>query len=245
MSMHDAFLADIVANPDDDTPRLVYADWLDDRDDPRGPYLRAEREAAQTGDIPRLWELARRLDSVWVARVSRPPVGVCCDRVRFSNRGDAVTAADLDRFVARHTVFLGSDYRAFVLNYNGGTPDPGRVGAVVVERFYRLGGQRRPNEWLDLSSVFLQHRADYLGRYYRQEDNPWHWNYLPIATLAKGGHQLCLGIGGWNTGYLYALTHNTNYDPNNATRLALSFAEFLLVLNGDPAARTYFSQAEK
>lgn len=26
----DAFLADIIANPDDDTPRLIYADWLED-----------------------------------------------------------------------------------------------------------------------------------------------------------------------------------------------------------------------
>src|SRR5437764_775929 len=25
-----AFLEDIIANPDDDVPRLVYADWLDD-----------------------------------------------------------------------------------------------------------------------------------------------------------------------------------------------------------------------
>jgi len=241
----EAFIRAIVDSPGDDTPRLVYADWLDDCDDPRGPYLRAEYEAAQTGDILRLWELARRLDSVWVARLSRPPVGVCCDRVRFSNRGDAVTAADIDRFVARHTVFLGSDYRAFVLNYNGGTPDPGRAGAVVVERFYRLGGQRRSNEWVDLSSVYLQHRTDYLGRHYRQEDNPWHWNYFPIATLAQGGHQLCLGIGTCSTGYLYSLTNSTNYDPNNATRLALTFTELLLSLNGGPAARANSTQAEK
>ena len=27
------FLEDIVANPDDDTPRLVYADWLDEQGD--------------------------------------------------------------------------------------------------------------------------------------------------------------------------------------------------------------------
>ena len=43
----DALLDAIFAEPDDDTPRLVYADWLDDRDDPRGPFLRAEVEWAQ------------------------------------------------------------------------------------------------------------------------------------------------------------------------------------------------------
>lgn len=35
------FLATIHAAPGDQAPLLVYADWLDDRDDPRGPALRA------------------------------------------------------------------------------------------------------------------------------------------------------------------------------------------------------------
>lgn len=35
-----AFLASIVADLSDDLRRLVYADWLDERDDPRGDYLR-------------------------------------------------------------------------------------------------------------------------------------------------------------------------------------------------------------
>jgi uncharacterized protein (TIGR02996 family) len=33
------FLRDIIAHPDDPVPRLVYADWLDERDDPRGEFL--------------------------------------------------------------------------------------------------------------------------------------------------------------------------------------------------------------
>jgi len=36
------FVAELVASPGDDGPRLVYADWLADRDDPRAAYLRAE-----------------------------------------------------------------------------------------------------------------------------------------------------------------------------------------------------------
>jgi uncharacterized protein (TIGR02996 family) len=68
-AMHQAFLADVVANPEDDAPRLVYADWLDehgsawgefirvqcalarmDEDDPRGSALRArERELERLG----------------------------------------------------------------------------------------------------------------------------------------------------------------------------------------------------
>lgn len=34
---HAAFLADIIAAPDDDTPRLIYADWLEDPDHNPGP----------------------------------------------------------------------------------------------------------------------------------------------------------------------------------------------------------------
>jgi uncharacterized protein (TIGR02996 family) len=50
MSMHDAFMADIVANPDDDTPRLVYADWLEDNGDPeRAAFIRAQCRLAAMG----------------------------------------------------------------------------------------------------------------------------------------------------------------------------------------------------
>jgi uncharacterized protein (TIGR02996 family) len=35
-----AFLAVLAASPTDDTTRLVYADWLDERNDPRARYLR-------------------------------------------------------------------------------------------------------------------------------------------------------------------------------------------------------------
>ena len=41
MSDEDALLAAIIAAPDDDTPRLVYADWLDEHDRPEhAEYLR-------------------------------------------------------------------------------------------------------------------------------------------------------------------------------------------------------------
>jgi uncharacterized protein (TIGR02996 family) len=35
-----AFLAAIAARPAESGPRLVYADWLEERGDPRGPLLR-------------------------------------------------------------------------------------------------------------------------------------------------------------------------------------------------------------
>jgi uncharacterized protein (TIGR02996 family) len=57
-----AFLADIVANPDDDTPRLVYADWLDENGDPdRAEFIRAQIELHRlAADSPRYAELLAR-----------------------------------------------------------------------------------------------------------------------------------------------------------------------------------------
>src|SRR5436309_530177 len=98
MTDDEAFVRAIVAAPGDDLPRLVYADWLDDRADPRGAYLRAEVEWAGRWAPPstragrwtmptKLDRLAEGIDPVWLARVSRPPVGVCCDSIRFRECG--------------------------------------------------------------------------------------------------------------------------------------------------------------
>jgi uncharacterized protein (TIGR02996 family) len=51
MTYDDAFLADIIESPDDDTPRLVYADWLDDHDQPdRAEFIRVQVELARLPD---------------------------------------------------------------------------------------------------------------------------------------------------------------------------------------------------
>ncbi|MFL5331538.1 MAG: TIGR02996 domain-containing protein [Gemmataceae bacterium] len=44
--MFDSFLAAIRANPDDDIPRLIFADYLDERGDPRGEFIRIQTELA-------------------------------------------------------------------------------------------------------------------------------------------------------------------------------------------------------
>ena len=40
------FLAEILANPHDDVPRLVYADWLEEQGHPRGEFIRIQCELA-------------------------------------------------------------------------------------------------------------------------------------------------------------------------------------------------------
>ncbi len=61
MNDHATFLRAILAEPDKDLPRLIYADWLDERGDPRGQFIRVQCDIAileqrlavvQEGDRP-------------------------------------------------------------------------------------------------------------------------------------------------------------------------------------------------
>ncbi len=55
-SMRDTFLADILAHPEDDTPRLIYADWLDDNATSEAERARTEFIRLQcTGTGVRRW----------------------------------------------------------------------------------------------------------------------------------------------------------------------------------------------
>src|SRR4051812_21708185 len=57
----DPFLRMIFANRDDDVPRLVYADWLEERGDSYGEFIRVQVELAHLGDEDgRRPELLRR-----------------------------------------------------------------------------------------------------------------------------------------------------------------------------------------
>jgi uncharacterized protein (TIGR02996 family) len=61
MSLDDAFLHDIKANPDDDVPRLVYADWLEEQGDPaRAEFIRLQCRLARTDLEDPLWPELKR-----------------------------------------------------------------------------------------------------------------------------------------------------------------------------------------
>ncbi len=63
------FLEAITRDPEDEGARTVYADWLEERGDPRGEYLRLE---LQLQKIPRrLAELAPAIDESWLEMIVR------------------------------------------------------------------------------------------------------------------------------------------------------------------------------
>jgi len=69
MTEADAFLAAIIANPDDDLPRLVFADWLEEHDDSlRAEFIRGQSAlAAGSTDT----EIAKRMVAIEAANRRR------------------------------------------------------------------------------------------------------------------------------------------------------------------------------
>jgi uncharacterized protein (TIGR02996 family) len=80
------FLSALRERPDDETARLVYADWLEENGQPeRAEFLRTEKELTELpeGDgraaelRARLRELAAGLSPAWLAVVSKPAIENC------------------------------------------------------------------------------------------------------------------------------------------------------------------------
>jgi uncharacterized protein (TIGR02996 family) len=190
VSEDEAFIRAVVDSPGDDTPRLVYADWLDDRDDPRGPYLRAEMKCAtkpKPAAMKKLLKLGKPLDAVWVARVSRPPVGVCIQTSYFRRYAPPATAKKIDAMAKEFGVIFPPEYRAFLLNFNGGWlavyPDdeePDESNEVLGDV-----------AWMTTSARELFARTHASNR---------HCGLFPIGALAgAAGHNTLLGVGLPNT----------------------------------------------
>jgi uncharacterized protein (TIGR02996 family) len=104
----DPFAAAVRDAPDDDLPRLIYADWLEERGDPRGAFIRAQVERARLpeGDprIPQLDAVAAELladhEDAWLG-------GLADELVRWwFHRGFLEVSLDVRRFVRGETPWL-------------------------------------------------------------------------------------------------------------------------------------------
>lgn len=56
LTPQEAFLKAIREQPDDEGPRLMYADWLEERGDPRGEFIRIQCELAHTAENTPRWQ---------------------------------------------------------------------------------------------------------------------------------------------------------------------------------------------
>ena len=228
----EAFIRAIVDAPGNDAPRLAYADRLDERADPRGAWLRAElvwaapwRAGRRPADAPELLAQANACDAGWVARVGRPPLGVCCDHLEIRRRRVEFSGSDIDRVTTSRKLHFPEQLRAFLKNYNGGRG--------------RLNGYPHPNipgehcelqPWLSAVSPKDRPHTDLLRWLDRYLDGPRAYRSLIPLCAADAGHYeaFAIGSGARNFGHVYHVhDFHLNDPPGKPTKVASSLAEFL------------------
>jgi len=108
MSDEDALIAAIIANPDEDTPRLVYADWLQENGRPeRGEFIRLQCQLAQSDSdaeevADRAGELEAAFGTKWLAGRPRFPWVTW----EFSRGFPEILIAPGDLFLERYESFV-------------------------------------------------------------------------------------------------------------------------------------------
>jgi hypothetical protein len=141
--------------------------------------------------------------------------------------------AELDAFEVRTKIKLPSEYRNWLLKYNGGSPRP--RGFVFDER-----GKRSE---ANISWFYAIYGADYEGNVTRLEDEIQTFkiketrvpiDLIPIAS-ASLGNQICLGYQASNLGKVYFWDHERECDGayDNCYLIANSFNEFIASLKDD------------
>lgn len=74
-----AFIKAITENPQDDTPRLMYSDWLKERGDPLGDFIEAQIRLHEVGDCNWFRKTAPNDPCSWVWNRSDPLTGELYD----------------------------------------------------------------------------------------------------------------------------------------------------------------------
>jgi uncharacterized protein (TIGR02996 family) len=98
--MRPTFSGHFRADPDNLTIRLAYADWLEERGDPRAEFLRVEAELRQQPDSTpfrqRIYQLRSQIDRDWQAAVDRTKIENCLFHVEYQcpKRWEALKPTD-------------------------------------------------------------------------------------------------------------------------------------------------------
>lgn len=114
-----ALFTEVVMNLDDDGARGIYADWLEERGDPRAEILRLEDELLQTDRDSdefvaiqkRLRTLRRGVSKEWIEAITRPAIEKCTHNDPHScpQRWDRLSLTQFSRlrqcWVCHHQVY--------------------------------------------------------------------------------------------------------------------------------------------
>lgn len=156
-------LAEILARPDDDEPRLVYADWLTQQGDPRGEFITVQCALATgTGDYSALAARERELLAAhakeWTAHIHR--FGTPTLRRGFV----ATIKTSAARFAAEGGPFFERDPIEELIVQRGDNQGLAALGAAPhLARLRRLELRRTISSKADADAVATWLRSPYLA----------------------------------------------------------------------------------
>lgn len=144
-------------------------------------------------------------------------------KITIQNSRPSLTDLDIQKLERKLDIVLPNDYRAFLLQYNGGKPEPSAFPLpenpvdthAMVDWFYCiLNGD--PYDLETFTNIMVNRIPSGL---------------LPIA-IDPGGNQICIQASGVNRGKIYFWDHEEEpfHDPQDHSSTLLvanNFAEFI------------------
>lgn len=232
MTERDALISAVRANPLDRTARLVFADWLAERDDPLGAYVRAEaavlahepgspdwsaalfhlREQPAHGGWEYAPDLARITEKIDRLRELDPDRRVFGARWGTDGHEYALNApvaeAPLIDFELWHALTLPGEYRAFVLRVGNGRVGPNYglhvldCGAPRPELCAPFGPTEADADAIAAAVRVARETRDWKGVPKMRRE--WHRRgYLPLGDSGHGNNT-ALVLNGPMRGELWA-----------------------------------------
>jgi uncharacterized protein (TIGR02996 family) len=134
------FFRALTGDAGDTLRRLIFADWLDERDDPRGEWVRLgceldglaendDRRPALEAREQQLWEQHRDTVDEWDRRFALARIKYKLARATETKQlqpfNPALSEDELTAFEREHRVSLPEGYRAFLSEIGNGGPGPG------------------------------------------------------------------------------------------------------------------------
>jgi uncharacterized protein (TIGR02996 family) len=182
-----ALLAAIRAAPDDDAPRLVYADWLSERGDPRGEYITLSCTFAKSYDM----EARRRADELeaahreaWVAHL---PPWTRAEAKFWRGFVSRVTVSDLTALFAHAAEILALTPVPRVDLASGGeaviSPDTTRVLVKTIEKESWDGGFQGNTSFAEGKDLYAVRDLATWRELLRHEIS-WWWNDSGHDTMS-------------------------------------------------------------
>ncbi len=225
MISEDNFLCAITSAIDEQTPRLVFADWLDDRGDPRAEWLRLDCELAGLGPRDgRRPALEARKQQVWEAhrdglvgwerqfalarikaKVRRAPESHRLYREGATHQGrlgPALGEDELAAFERERRITLPEEYRAFLRDVGHGGLGPGFGLSPLTGAGYTGAAEGDLDEPFPFTFRSWDGEERMAGAsgvlYLATPDDPWGSAYLVVTGEDRG---LVWGFGhihgGW------------------------------------------------